>query len=231
MVAVSHDVSVPPSEVKRELDGSLLELYELDIRPPRLDFPSGKVLRQGAMAGKTPEELGTLLSLFKLIFVDHYRGIRFGPCIEGAVFELELREPPSTFSLLDGYLTVVIPPGPAHFHVCIGEHRGLGKFLTPEALARIRPCRRAVLYRSFSPGSCAAISWGLRFWNGAGEQQLTVFLPSPFLDDDSRPCKPDWSRLELWNTLRRIYLGERSPQPLPELDRVMSGERARCEST
>ena len=47
-----------------------------------------------------------------------------------------------------------------------------------------------------------------RMFNGEGAQQLTVLLPNPFLDGDQHPLDPpDWSRLELWDALRRRYLG------------------------
>jgi hypothetical protein len=36
---------------------------------------------------------------------------------------------------------------------------------------------------------------------------LTVLLPNPFLDDQNRLLDdPDWSRLELWNSLRARFL-------------------------
>ena len=63
------------------------------------------------------------------------------------------------------------------------------------------------LYRTLDPEG-APVSWGLRLFNGAGEQQLTIFLPNPFLDDEGRVCdEPDWSRLALWDELRARHLG------------------------
>jgi hypothetical protein len=52
-------------------------------------------------------------------------------------------------------------------------------------------------------------------WNGNKVQMCSFFLPSPFLDDRQKPQKPDWSRLKLWNELRRRYLNETVPQPIP----------------
>jgi hypothetical protein len=45
----------------------------------------------------------------------------------------------------------------------------------------------------------APASWGLRMFNGAGEQQLTTLLPNPFLsaEGDKLVQAPDWSRLAL----------------------------------
>ena len=50
------------------------------------------------------------------------------------------------------------------------------------------------------------MSWGLRLYNGAEEQLLTVLLPNPFLDDDDMPCEPNWERLALWDDLRDEFL-------------------------
>jgi hypothetical protein len=50
-------------------------------------------------------------------------------------------------------------------------------------------------------------------FNGAGEQQMTVLLPNPFLDDDQHESSaPDWSRLACWDRLRERFLGL-SPDP------------------
>ncbi|MDQ1423056.1 MAG: hypothetical protein QOD72_554 [Acidimicrobiaceae bacterium] len=53
----------------------------------------------------------------------------------------------------------------------------------------------------------APVSWMFRLYNVAGEQELTVCLPNPFLDDEQRPSpEPDWGRLECWDELRRSLL-------------------------
>jgi hypothetical protein len=102
--------------------------------------------------------------------------------------------------MLDGYLTV--DTGPWHFHLCVNDHRGASP-----ALARIRRVGRAAFFRTHG-GTCTPGSWGLRLWNGRGEQMITVFFPSPFLDDDLEPLnKPCWGRTTLWEDLRRRYAG------------------------
>jgi hypothetical protein len=60
----------------------------------------------------------------------------------------------------------------------------------------------------------APVGWGLRLFNGKDEQQLTVFLPNPFLSDELKPLpEPDWTRLNLWNHLRQSCLGlEQDPK-------------------
>jgi hypothetical protein len=147
----------------------------------------------------------TLFALLEEIFTRHWREVVFGSLIQGAVFELRAGEAEPQVSLLDGYLTVAF--GSSHFHVCIGEHRGSRAHPTPRELATHRRTARAEFYRVLDPED-APTSWGLRLINGAGEQQLTVFLPNPFLDDAGRILEtPDWSRLGLWDALRERHAG------------------------
>ena len=129
--------------------------------------------------------------------------IRFGLLIQGAVFELRFERCPQ-LSMLDGYLTV--DGGAGHLHVCIGPHVGSPADPVAADVARRRRCQHAELYRLWVDGSPS--SWGFRMFNGDEHQQLTVFLPNPFLDADDRPVgEPDWSRLECWDELRARYLG------------------------
>lgn len=205
---------VPATEIITEPDGRRIELTDIPLAPPRFDRPHNKIVRGPDIARATDAERGTLLSIFHILFVDEYQRLRFGPCIEGAVFELELPGP-AELSYLDGYLTVQMQVGSAHFHLCIGEQRGLKTPIPPDVAIR-RRCARAAFTRSLGATSCTPGSWGLRLWNGAGDQMLTVFLPSPFLDDDlKRLREPDWARLELWNRLRVRFLEETTPQPIP----------------
>ena len=141
----------------------------------------------------------TLRPLLTDLFERHWREIVFGTLVQGAVFELRAPNPPTRIGYLDGYLTVDF--GPWHFHVCIGPHRQA----EPE-VARIRPTARAELYRRIDEEG-AAQGWGLRLYNGRDEQQMTVFLPHPYLDGDTLRKQPDWSRLAIWDELRRTYLG------------------------
>jgi hypothetical protein len=92
--------------------------------------------------------------------------------------------PPAHIGLLDGYLTVVF--GHSHFHLCIGETKGSRRNPTPEVLAHHRRAARAELYRQIGAGG-APVSWGLRLFNGAGEQQITILLPI-------RSCRPTVTR-------------------------------------
>jgi hypothetical protein len=132
------------------------------------------------------------------IFTEHWRDVFAGPVIEGAAYEIRFTAPPAV-SMLDGYLTV--DTGAWHFHLCVGTHRGAA---TPEQ-ARVRRAARAAFFRT-EGGTCVPGSWGLRLWNGRGEQMVTVFFPNPWLDDaGDRVREPRWERTALWEDLRRRY--------------------------
>ena len=138
------------------------------------------------------------------LFLKHWSRIVVGPCIEGAVFEIQFENAPKlTYS--DGYFTV--DPGKWHFHLCIGPTQTSKS----EELCRMRPVAKAALFESRGVGH--GRSWGLCFWNGFDEQMMTVFLPNPRLADDQKFLKEtDWSRLGLYYELRQRLLGEAVPQ-------------------
>lgn len=145
-----------------------------------------------------------LRALLTELFTDHWQHIHFGTLIQGAVFEIAAPNAPRKISMLDGYLTVDF--GAWHFHLCIGPHRGTAQFPVSRELALHRRTARAEMYRIVK--NDAPVSWGLRLFNGAGEQQLTVLLPNPFLSERVGILKkPDWKRLFLWDALRERYLG------------------------
>ena len=114
---------------------------------------------------------GRLEKLFRELFEEHWSEIIFGPCIQGAVFEIRLTEKPRKITILDGYLTVDI--GPWHFHLCIDEHK---QAATPE-LARQRQTSQTVFFHDIRENGEVKGSWGLRLWNGFGEPMLTGFSP------------------------------------------------------
>jgi hypothetical protein len=143
-------------------------------------------------AGDTVERLLTEL------FSEHWAEIVVGPLIEGAAWEIRLTTAP-TVTMLDGYMTV--DTGPWHFHLCVGEHRGTSS----AELARIRRVARAAFFH-IAGGTCAPGTWGLRLWNGRGEQMVTVLFPNPHFDADFRRVQPPrWERTALWDDLRRRY--------------------------
>jgi hypothetical protein len=136
------------------------------------------------------------------LFSKNWNKIVVGPCVEGAVFEIRFAEEPK-LSYLDGYLTVDL--GHWHFHLCIGPHKNCPS----EELRKNRPVAKVGFFEMRS-GKCGCIrSWGLRLWNGYGDQLTTVFLPSPFLSDEQQVLPvPQWERLDLYYSLREKYLGE-----------------------
>ena len=147
----------------------------------------------------------TMDKLVKILFEHHWREIVVGPCIEGAVFEIRFAEAPK-LSMLDGYLTVDL--GPWHFHLCIAKHKGNR---SPELRIK-RQVARVALFEMRGQPCGGGYSWGVRLWNGFGEQMVTVFLPNPRLSDEMRPLRePDWERLRLWYELRHQFLGEELP--------------------
>ncbi len=146
--------------------------------------------------------------LTDLLFKEHWREIVVGPCIEGAVFEIRFERAPKV-TFLDGYLTVDL--GHWHFHLCIGVHRNA---LTPE-IAKQRQVAKVAFFLQRGQRCGGGRSWGLRLWNGAGEQMTTVFLPNPYLTDEMQVRRePDWTRLALWHKLREAFLGEPAPTDL-----------------
>ena len=68
----------------QNLDGSTTEYTDVPLLPGRLE----RLLRE--------------------LFEQHWREIIFGPCLQGAVFEIQLTEQPKKIAMLDGYLTVDI---------------------------------------------------------------------------------------------------------------------------
>lgn len=146
----------------------------------------------------------TLLKLLTEIFEKHWKDVVFGLLIQGAVFELQAPEQPK-LSMLDGYLTVIFDA--SHFHICIGRHQGSRAHPVSSELAHHRSTARAEFFRMLSEEDNKPTSWGLRLFNGAEEQQLTIFLPNPFLSEKMQIMKePRWERLELWDRLRQRYL-------------------------
>lgn len=133
------------------------------------------------------------------LFADHWAAITVGPLVQGAAWEIRFTAQPKV-SMLDGYLTV--DAGPWHFHLCVNDHRGAKS----AELARLRRVARAAFFRAFG-GNCSPMSWGLRLWNGRGEQMITVLFPNPHYDENFKRLKePRWEKTKLWEDLRRRYL-------------------------
>jgi nitrile hydratase accessory protein len=99
-----------------------------------------------------PADEQTLHELLTITFGEHWRSIRFGTLIQGAVHEIAATQPPRT-TMLDGYLTIDL--GNSHLHLCIGEHRGAPDRPVDPDLARRRRCAHAELQRQWIDGAPA----------------------------------------------------------------------------
>ncbi len=160
-----------------------------------------------------PTDTEFLLKLLTDVFENYWDCIHFGTAVQGGVWEVRAPNAPQRVNLYDGYLTVDF--GHWHFHLCIGENKGTRRNPTSPELSRIRCTSRAELYRNLREDGRPS-SWGLRLFNGANEQQMTVFLPSPYLTPDQKILKePDFNHLKMWNHLRKAYLGL-EPDPLDQ---------------
>lgn len=177
--------------------------------PKRVTEADGSVMEIFAL----PAEAAGLEAILRDLFENHWQEITFGPIIQGAAWEMQAQAAPTHIGVLDGYLTIAL--GASHFHICIGEHKGGHGRPVTEELARHRRTARAELYRLLDDTG-APVSWGLRLFNGKGEQQITVLLPNPFLSptNDKVLKQPDWTRLALWDALRARWLGLTAPDPL-----------------
>jgi len=191
VTAKEHLTSKPENRPRRavEVDGSSVDIFAL------------------------PADEETLAALLRDLFENHWREITFGPIIQGAAYEFKASSPPTHIGMLDGYLTIAF--GAPHFHICIGVHKGAPGNPVSPTLARHRKTSRAELYRRLDR-SGAPVSWGLRLFNGEGEQQITVLLPNPFLDPQTDKLRkaPDWDQLNLWDSLRARWLGMAGPDPI-----------------
>lgn len=155
-----------------------------------------------------PVDETTLLGLLTDIFQNYWQDVCFGPLIQGAAYEITAPHA-ARVTMRDGYATIDF--GAWHLHLCIGEHHGTRRTPTSPELARHRRTARAEFYRIVTSG--APTSWGLRLFNGGGEQQINVILPNPFLTAEGRVERtPDWGRLAVWDILRRRHL-DLGPDP------------------
>jgi hypothetical protein len=140
-----------------------------------------------------PEEtLRVLAELFGL----HWRDIRFGILGGGAEWEMRAAHAPRLIPLSDG--TITLHFGGWHLHLRVGDRPGLDR-PEPERI-------HALVFFRLLDEERSPTDWGVAFVNGRGEQQLAVLLPNPVRGEDDRPLpRPDWTRLALWNQLRRRY--------------------------
>lgn len=165
------------------------------MAPRQVEDPGGAVLQVWDL----PTDEGTLVRLVRDLFEDSWPDITFGVFVPGAAWEIRAPGAPERVSFSSGYLTVDF--GPWHFHLCVGQADG------DPGLAATRRTAQAWLYRTLDAEG-APRSWGVRLFNGRGDQQMTVLLPNPFVTPDQKIAEEaDFSRLATWDRLRERYLG------------------------
>lgn len=145
-----------------------------------------------------PVEGDRIQRLLTELFTEHWDRITVGPVVQGAAWEIRFARRP-VLSLSEGYLTA--DTGGWHVHLCVGDPPAGDR---PD-LDRARRVGRAAFFRQ-TGGPCTPASYGLRLWNGLGEQMVTVFFPNPFFDDEGRRLAvPDPDRTALWEDLKRRF--------------------------
>jgi len=163
-----------------------------------------------------PTDIDVTGPLLYTLLHDNWHQVQIGHIVQGSVLELEFTEAPSIFTLYDGYLTVVTKGW--HIHLCVEAHQGGPNSETPDELRQRRKIGRAALYRRLNQQGKAK-TWGVQFWNGAGEQMMTLFLPNPYLgeDEDLLPeHQAQMEKLALYNELRKTYITGEQPIPFTE---------------
>ncbi|WP_343565163.1 DUF7676 family protein [Kiloniella sp. b19] len=152
-----------------------------------------------------PTGEGYLLELLRDVFENYWEDIVFGPVIEGVAYEFRCPCKPKTISLSNGYLTVHF--GGTHFHLCIGQVRGMDGRSMDHVLNEARRVSRAEIIRRLNREG-GATSWSLQLFNGKGEQVMTIFFANPFMtNEDTMAEFPDWTKLAMWEDIGRRYLG------------------------
>ncbi|BDA71195.1 hypothetical protein CAL7716_053610 [Calothrix sp. PCC 7716] len=146
-----------------------------------------------------------LACLTYTLFQDNWHQIGLGHLEQGSVLELEFNEAPKKCVLYDGYLTVIAQEW--HFHLCIEETLGGPDNETPPEQRKQRLISKGALYRRINPEG-EPRSWGIQFWNGAGEKAMTIFLPNPYIEDENLlpDGKANFAKLDFYNELRDIYV-------------------------
>jgi (2Fe-2S) ferredoxin len=174
--------------------------------------PLNKMEREDTYNGNSIEyedfsiDLDVIGPLLHSLFQTHWSEVGLGHMVDGSVLELEFTAAPKICRLYDGYLTVVTEGW--HMHLCVAENLGGPTQRTPASLRQVRRVSRAALYRRLNERG-EARSWGIQFWNGAGEKMMNLFLPNPFIgeQEDLLPeHQPNLAKLGLYEELRQIYI-------------------------
>ena len=121
-------IPIPPTVIEQDVNGTQVEYTDIALANGTFWGSPPKICKGDALLDLHLEEAGTATRLCLDLLIDHWNEVVFGPCVEGAVFELKQKQRPIRISMLDGYLTMFFGNrGEAHFHLCTDVHRGLGK--------------------------------------------------------------------------------------------------------
>ena len=195
-------------EIARRIEG-----WDIDPEPVTVKAPScGGVASRHEWSLPVTQDF--LVAFLTDVFENHWSGLRYGPLIPGAAYEIMCVAPPSRITVRDGYLTVFFSKG-GHFHLCVGETMGPSYApTTPEIRAHRKPSR-AIMYRGLLRDG-SPLTWGFEMWNGKEEPMISIFFPNPFVtDEDTAEDTPVWERLQAWRAISKKWLG-REPDALDE---------------
>ena len=161
-----------------------------------------------------PLDRDWLFALFSELFGEHWDKLTWGPLIPGAAYELKCPGKPEKITLSPlGYFTCHWG-AKGHFHLCLGA----GPAMAPDEAVRRSPARVELVRRLDAEEM--PISWSIRMFNGAGDPQISIYLPNPFLRPEDRIAEtPEWDRLTLWDDLFPRLTG----QPTDGRDRMGKG--------
>ena len=153
-----------------------------------------------------------LACLAYTLFQENWHQVGLGHLEQGSVLELEFHEAPKKCVLYDGYLTVITRDW--HFHLCIEETLGGPNAETSIEVRQQRLISKGAFYRRINPEG-EPRSWGIQFWNGAGEKAMTIFLPNPYVEDENLlpEGKADFRKLNFYQELRDVYVLGKKPIP------------------
>ncbi|MEQ1669407.1 MAG: hypothetical protein ABL893_00975 [Hyphomicrobium sp.] len=183
----------------------LPKVWNIDPEPKVIKSPScgGVAFRH---EWELPVDQDFLVMFLTDVFENHWDGLRYGPLIQGAAYEIMCVAPPSRVTVQDGYLTIFFSKG-GHFHLCVGDNFGPSFARTSDEMRSHRKPARAIMYRgTLKDGS--PVTWGFEMWNGKNEPMISIFFPNPFVtDEDGLEPEPVWPRLGTWRIISKKYLG------------------------
>ena len=100
----SPTAPIPLTIVDQDVDGAQIEYTDIALTNGAYWGSPAKICKGNALLNLNVEEAGTATRLCLDLLIDHWNEVVFGPCTEGAVFELKQKQQPFRVSMLDGYL-------------------------------------------------------------------------------------------------------------------------------